>query len=130
MHNLFLIDGFLFSTMPEIHINGRFPYHNFSLETDDFKASYDTSSSLMVTGRSHNLTIAISTTTNTLESENSFCGIDFFIVFLCFALVIIIAGGIWLVRKRRIDNENSRKSGTQRVDTIGDSVSSQFHSKL
>lgn len=88
--------------MPEIHINGRFPYHNFTLETDNFEASYDTSSSLMVTGRSHNLTIAISTTATTLDSENLFCGIDFFIVFLCFSLVIIIASGIWLVRKRRI----------------------------
>lgn len=88
--------------MPEIHINGRFPYHNFSLETDDFEASYDTSSSLMVTGRSHKSTIAISTTANTWDSENSFCGIDFFIVFLSFALVTIIASGIWLVRKRRI----------------------------
>lgn len=88
--------------MPELHINGRFPYQNSSLETDDFEASYDTSSSLMVTGRSHNSTIAISITANTLDSENPFCGIDFFIVFLCFALVIIIASGIWLVRKRQI----------------------------
>lgn len=89
-----------FSTMPELHINGRFPYHNSSRET--IGASYETSTSFMVTGRSHNSTIATSNPTNIMDSENSFRGIVFFIICLCFALVIIIAIGIWLVRKRRI----------------------------
>lgn len=79
--------GFISSTMPELHINGRSTYHNFSLENNANGASYDTSSSFMVTGRSHNSTIALSTTTNTMDSENSACGIVsffiFFIIFFC-----------------------------------------------
>lgn len=93
---------FFFSTMPELHINGRFPYHNSSMETNAIGASYETSTSFMVTGRSHNSTIATSTPTNIMDSENSFCGIVFFMICLCFALVIIIAIGICLDRKRRI----------------------------
>lgn len=88
--------------MPEFHINGRFPYHNSSLENKAIGASYDTSSSLMATGRSHNPTTAISTTTNTLDSEYSVCGFVFFIICFCFALAIMVAIGIRLVGKRRI----------------------------
>lgn len=70
--------------MQELHINGRSTYHKFSLENNANGASYDTSSSFMVTGRSHNSTIALSTTTNTMDSENSACGIvSFFIFFFC-----------------------------------------------
>lgn len=88
--------------MPEFHINGRFPYHNSSLENKAIGASYDSSSSLMATGRSHNPTTAISTTTNTLDSEYSVCGFVFFIICFCFALAIMVAIGIRLVGKRRI----------------------------
>lgn len=70
--------------MPELHINGRSTYHNFSLENNANGASYDTSSSFMVTGRSHNSTIALSTTTNTMDSENSACGIVSFFIFFIF----------------------------------------------
>lgn len=49
---------FIFSTMFKIHINGRSSSHNSSQELDELGTSYDTSSSLMVTGRS---TIAIIT---------------------------------------------------------------------
>lgn len=94
--------GLFFSKMPEFHINGRFPYHNPSLENKAIGASYDTSSSLMATGRSHNPTTAISTTTNTLDSEYSVCGFVFFIICFCFALAIMVAIGIRLVGKRRI----------------------------
>lgn len=119
--------GFISSTMPELHINGRSTYHNFSLENNANGASYDTSSSFMVTGRSHNSTIALSTTTNTMDSENSACGIvSFFIFFIFFfAVVIIIVIGIWLVRKKIY--KNSGKSGIQSVTWNGPSFSSQLY---
>lgn len=99
------------STMPELHINGRSTYLNFSLENSSIGASYDTSTSFMVTSRSHNTTIALSTSTDTMDSENSFCGIVSFIISCCFALVIMIAIGIWFVRKRRkIKSKESQES--------------------
>lgn len=108
---MFLIEVFFSRTMPEFHINGRFPFHNSSLENNAIGDSYDTSSSLMVTGRSHNPTTAISTTTNTLDSEYSVCGFVYFIICFCFALAIMIAIGIWLVGKRRImKTQESQKS--------------------
>lgn len=88
--------------MPEIHINGRSSSPNLSMETDDFETSYNTSSKVLVTGRSQNSTIATSTPTNIMDSENSFCGIVFLIFCFCLAMVILIAIGVWLVRKRRI----------------------------
>lgn len=99
----FKLGLFFFSKMPEFHINGRFPYHNSSLENKAIGASYDTSSSLMVTGRLHNPTTAISTTTtNTFDSEYSVCGFVSFIICFCFALAIMVAIGIRLIGKRRI----------------------------
>lgn len=89
------------STMPELHINGRIPYHNSSIETNDIGARYYTSSSMMVTGRSYNLTSAIETTTNTLDSENSFGVIVFFIFCVCLALATMILIVMWLIRKRQ-----------------------------
>lgn len=82
------IESGLFSrTMPELHINGRSTYHKFSLENNANGTSYDTSSSLLVTGLSLNSTIALSTTKNTMDSENSACGIvSFFILFLLWSL--------------------------------------------
>lgn len=91
----------IFSTMPELHINGRIPCHNSSLEKNAIGASYDTSSSLMFTGRSHNSTIAMSTTTNTMDTENSFGVIVFFIFCFCLALAFIISIGMCLIRKRQ-----------------------------
>lgn len=88
--------------MPELHINGRFPYHNSSLENNAIGASYDASSILMVTGRSFNSTNPNSVPSNTMDSEFSLCGIVSFIIFFCFALVTLIAFGIRLSRKRRI----------------------------
>lgn len=79
---------FIFSTMFQIHINGRSSSHNSSQELDELGTSYDTSSSLMVTGRS---TIAIITPTNTMYSEYSFCGIVLLIICGWFALVMMIA---------------------------------------
>lgn len=73
--------------MPKIHINGRSSSHNSSQELDELGTSYDTSSSLMVTGRS---TIAIITPTNTMYSEYSFCAIVLLIICGWFALVIMI----------------------------------------
>lgn len=64
--------------------------------------SYVTGSSLLVPAESYNLSTAISTPTNTMDTGNSFCGIVFLIICFCFALVIMIAIGIWLVRKRKI----------------------------
>lgn len=92
---------FVFNTMPEIHINGRSWSHNFSMETDDFETSYNTSSKLLVTGQSQNSTIATSTPTNIMDSENSLCGIVFLIFCFCFAMGILIAIGVWLDRKRK-----------------------------
>lgn len=91
---------FFFRTMPEIHITGR--SSNSSLELDELGTSYVIGSSLLVPAESYNLSIAISTTTNTMDTGNSFCGIVFLIICFCFALVIMIAIGIWLVRKRKI----------------------------
>lgn len=93
---------FVFSTMPEIHTNGRSSSPNFSMETDDFDTGYNTSSKVLVTGRSQNSTIVISTPTNIMDSENSFCGIAFLIFCFCFAMVILIAIGVWLDRKRKL----------------------------
>lgn len=117
--------GFISSTMPELHINGRSTYHNFSLENNANGASYDTSSSFMVTGRSHNSTIALSTTTNTMDSENSACGIVSFFIFF-FAVVIIIAIGIWLVGKKIIKTQESQESKAS-VETDPLSFSSQLY---
>lgn len=91
----------IFSTMPELHINGRIPYHNSSLEKNALGASYDTSSSFMVTRQTLNSTIAFSTTTNTMDTENSFCGIVFSFFCFCLALVIVISIGMCLIRKRQ-----------------------------
>lgn len=88
--------------MPEIHINGRSSSPNLSMETDVFETSYNTSSKVLVTGRSQNSTIATSTSTNIMDSENSFCGIVFLFFCFCFAMVILIVIGVWLVRKRKI----------------------------
>lgn len=97
--------------MPEIQINGRSSSHNSSLELDEFGTSYDTSSSLMVTVRSQNSTISISTPTNTMDSENSFNGIVLLITCFWFALVFMIAIGVWLVRKRQmIKTQESQES--------------------
>lgn len=87
--------------MPEFHINGRFPYHKSSLENNAIGGRYDTSSSLIVTGGAYNSTTAISTTTNTMDTENSFCGIVFTIFCFCLALAIIISMGMCLIRKRQ-----------------------------
>lgn len=98
--------------MPELHINGRSTYHNFSLEKNANGASYDTSSSLLVTGLSQNSTIALSTTTNTMDSENSACGIvSFFILFFCCDHYDCDRN---LARQKQND-ENSGNSGIQRV---------------
>lgn len=92
---------FIFSTMPELHINGRISYHNSSLENNAFGASYDTSSSFTVIKHTLNSTIAFSTTTNTVDTENSFCGIVFSIFCFCLALAFIISIGMCLIRKRQ-----------------------------
>lgn len=95
-----LVFFLIFRTMPEIHIDGR--SSNSSLELDELGTSYVTGSSLLVPAESYNLSTAISTPTNTMDTGNSFCGIVFLIICFCFALVIMIAIGIWLVRKRKI----------------------------
>lgn len=87
--------------MPELLINGRIPYHNASLENNAIGASYDTNSRFMVIGRTLNSTIAISTTTNTMDTENLFGGIVFSIFCICLALAIIISMGMCLIRKRQ-----------------------------
>lgn len=99
--------------MPELHINGRIPYHNSSLENNAIGASYDTSSSFMVIRQTLNSTIAFSTTTNTVDTENSFCGIVFSIFCLCLALVIIIWSDYVLSEKdRKRKQERVRNSSS------------------
>lgn len=112
---LVLLGFFIFRTMPEIHINGR--SSNSSLELDELGTSYVTGSSLLVPAESYNLSIAISTTTNTMDTGNSYCGIVFLIICFCFALVIMIAIGIWLVRKRKImkTQENNKSNVSLRL---------------
>lgn len=90
------------STMPGLHINGRSTYHNFFLEMSYVETSNATSPTLLVTERSRNSTTTLSNTTNTVASENSYCGNVFVIVCFCFAVVLMIAIGIWHVRKRQI----------------------------
>lgn len=92
---------YFFSTMPEIHINGRSSSQNSSLQIDDFGTSYVTSSSLLVTTESYNSTIAISSPTNTFDSDSSFCGLIPLIVYFCFTLVILIAFAICLAKRRQ-----------------------------
>lgn len=103
-----------FSPMPELHINGRIPYHNAFLENNAIVASYDTNSSFMVIRRTLNSTVAISTTTNTMDTENSFYGIVFSIFCFCLALVIIFFIGMCLIRKRQ-------KTKTQETQEFNDS---------
>lgn len=86
--------------MPELHINGRFRNHDPSMEINAVGTSYVTSSSLMSTGRPQDSSTAISTTTDTMDSESSLCGIVSLILYLSFALIIMIVIGIWLVRKK------------------------------
>lgn len=86
--------------MPELHINGRFRNHDPSMEINAVGTSYVTSSSLMSTGRLQDSSTAISTTTDTMDSESSLCGIVSLIIYLSFALIIMIVIGIWLVRKK------------------------------
>lgn len=106
-----------FSRMPELHISGRFLYHNSSLENSAIGASFNTSSSYMVTGLSQNSTIAISIPTNTLDSENLFCGIVSFKIYFCFALIIMIAIGIGIVRKRRMMKTRKSQESNESVET-------------
>lgn len=101
--------------MPEIHINGRSLSPNFSMETDDFETSYNTSFKVLVTGRSQNSTIATSTPTNIMDSENSFCGIVFLIFCVCFAMAILIAVGVWLVRKRKIMKTQESQESQKKI---------------
>lgn len=103
--------------MPEFHINGRFPYHKSSLENNTIGGRYDTSSSLMVTGGAYNSTTAISTTTNTMDTGNSFCGIVFTIFCICLALAIIISMGMCLIRKRRETQEFNESFETNSLST-------------
>lgn len=87
--------------MPEIYINGRSSGHNSSMEIEDFGTSIVTNSGLSVTADSYNSTIAIGTTTSTLDSDSSVCGMVSLIVFFCFALVIMIALAICLAKRRK-----------------------------
>lgn len=96
--------------MPELHINGRIPYHNPSLENNAIGASYNTSSSFMVIGRMLNSTIATSTTTHTMDTENSFCRIVFSIFCICLALAFIISIGIFKKDKKKRKHEKVRNS--------------------
>lgn len=117
----------IFSTMPEIYINGRSSSHNSSLEIDDFGTSYVTSSGLLVTTESCNSTIANSSPTNTLVSESSFCGIVPLIVFF----VLFCAGHYDcycdLPCQEKTKSNNSRKTLIQTVISNGACISSQCH---
>lgn len=103
--------------MPELHINGRFLYHNSSLENSAIETSYDTSSRFTVTRLSQNSTIAFITPTNTMDSENLFSVIVFFIIYFCFALIIMIVIGIWIVRKRRMMKTRKSQESNESVKT-------------
>lgn len=101
--------------MPELHISGRFPYHNSSLDNNAIGASYDAISILMVTGRSFNSTNPTSVPTNTIDSESLLCGIVSFIIFfflLCFGHFDCVRN---LAQQEKTDSENSKKSRFQRV---------------
>lgn len=98
--------------MPELHINGRSTYHNFFLEMSYVETSNAISPTLMVTQRSRNSTTTLSNTTNTVASE-----IFFVIVCFCFAVVLMIAIGIWHVRKRQIMKTREGQESIESVET-------------
>lgn len=66
---------------------------------------------------SQNSTIAFITPTNTMDSENLFSGIVFFIIYFCFALIIMIVFGIWIVRKRRMMKTRKSQESNESVKT-------------
>lgn len=105
------------STMPELHINGRSTYHNFFFEMSYVETSNATSPTLLVTERSRNSTTILSNTTNTVSSENSYCGIVFVITCFCFAVVLMIAIGIWHVRKRQIMKTREGQESIESIET-------------
>lgn len=105
------------STMPELHINGRSTFHNFFLEMCNVGTSNATSHTLLVKERSRNSTITLSNTTNTVASENSSCGIVSVIICFCFAVVCMIAIGIWQVRKRQIMKNREGQESNKSVET-------------
>lgn len=114
--------------MPELHINGRFTYHNFFFEMSYVETSNATSPTLLVTERSRNSTTILSNTTNTVASENSSCGTVSVNICFCFAVVCMIAIGIWHVRKRQIMKTREGQESNKSVET--DSISPQCHAKL
>lgn len=103
--------------MPELHINGRSTYHNFFLEMSYVETSNATSPTLLVTERSRNSTTILSNTTNTVSSENSYCGIVFVITCFCFAVVLMIAIGIWHVRKRQKMKTREGQESIKSIET-------------
>lgn len=121
-----MFDVCFFSTMPEIHINGRSSSHNSSLEIDDFGTSYVTSSGQLVTTESYISTIVISSATNTSYSDSFFGGIVLLILYFCFVLVIMIIIAICL-SKRRQQPTTQWKTWIETVITNGVSISSQCH---
>lgn len=107
-----MFDVCFFSTMPEIHINGRSSRQNPSLEIDDFGTSYVTSSGLLVTTESCNSTIANSSPTNTLVSESSFCGIVPLIVFFVF----VLRWSLWLLLRFALPREDKIQQLKENID--------------
>lgn len=103
--------------MPELHINGRSTYHNFFLEMSYVETSNANSPTLLVTERSRNSTTILSNITNTVSSENSYCGIVFVITCFCFAVVLMIAIGIWHVRKRQKMKTREGQESIKSIET-------------
>lgn len=81
------------------------------------ETSNATSPTLLVTERSRNSTTILSNTTNTVSSENSYCGIVSVIICFCFAVVLMIAIGIWHVRKRQIMKTREGQESIESIET-------------
>lgn len=89
----------------------------FFFEMSYVETSNATSPTLLVTERSRNSTTILSNTTNTVSSENSYCGIVFVITCFCFAVVLMIAIGIWHVRKRQIMKTREGQESIESIET-------------
>lgn len=104
---------YVFSTMPEMHINGRSSSHNSSLEIDNIGTSYATSPGSLVTEESYNSTIAINTPTNTMDHHTSLCGIVPLILFFGLIALVIMIATVFFLAKKRQRPKSQRKHGTK-----------------
>lgn len=105
---------YVFSTMPEMHIDGLSSSHTASPEIDDFGTSYDSSTGVLVTVvESNNSTIAISSPKNTMDQDTTCCEIGLLIVYFCLIALVIMIATVFFLAKIRQRPKSQRKQGTK-----------------